>query len=141
MLAVTTDYTRGLSDLFPIENRHVVKLYSEPLHDLIDFSPVRSEFGNSEQQRRPRSKASENLTEFLFVGNRVAAVVAPEEHHRSVPVVIAQIRRRNPDRSELWKIEAIENFVTEVNKPADFCLDFHHPAQRNEYITQLSAMT
>jgi hypothetical protein len=100
-------------------------------HDLVDLGVVRLVLGDGEQQRRPRRKTFEDESQLVLVAHLVAAVVAPEEHDRRVPVV---------GGGRVVVEQAVEHAVAEVDEPAGLGFDGDLPAERYELVAHLAAV-
>ena len=133
MKPVRTDHARGLCDLFPIDDGHVLVLGTELCDDQIDLGPLRTEFGHSEEQRRARRETEQDLVELGFVVDWIAPIVAAEEDDGCVPHVVTGLRVRVE--------HLIEHLVPEFHEAARFGLYLRFPTQWYQFLAQVAPIS
>jgi hypothetical protein len=121
----------GLGDRLPVEHRDVVTRGAQPVDHLVDLDVVRTVFGHREQQHGSGLQTVEDLDEFLLVRHRIPAVVAPEEHHRGIPLLV---------RIGVVLQQFIEYTVAEFHESARLGFDGDLPSEGHHRLAHVVAV-
>ena len=132
MQAVAAQHAGRLRDGLPVEHRDVVAFGAQTVDDLVDLHVVGSVLRHGEQQRGARGQPVEDADQFGLVPHLVAAVVAAEEDHRRVPVLLGR---------RIVEQQLVEHAVAEVDEAARLGFDGDLPAERHDRLTHVVAVT
>ncbi len=132
MQTVAAQHAGRLRDGLPVEHRDVVACGAQTVDDLVDLHVVGSILRHGEQQRGARGQPVEDADQLGLVLHLVAAVVAAEEHHCGVPVLLGR---------RIVEQHLVEHTVAEVDEAARLGFDGDLPAERHDCLTHVIAVT